>query len=399
MGNTQYRWLLFSNTAHFFTFSATLLLRSLLAWELTGDEMSLAYLNMAAASCLLVASIFSGAVIDRVERRKLMLMAQVVQLSVEAGVLVLLVLGHISFGYLMFSAVVFSTMSSITSPARTAMTVQVVDRSVYGKALTMMAGGGNVARMASPAIAGLIADQAGIAYGYGVLMAIYGYTLYCTFNFQPSRSQAQGERASLLGEIREGFVYIAHHRPLAMCVLFGLLPILVVIPFQHMMVVFVDHLWQQGPSGMGIMLGATGIGGLLGSLFTVFAKDGKLARPLAIAGLLVGVFLLVFCHTPWFWAAVLLIVCVYSCSVMTQTLVQTGVQLMTEERYRGRVTTMTVMSYGLAPLGSLPLAYATKHIGPSWALTMTSLALIAAILLMWFYVPSFRKIDEATKNH
>ncbi|MFA5630023.1 MAG: MFS transporter [Porticoccaceae bacterium] len=396
--NDQFRWLFSSNFAHFFTFSATLLLRSLLAWEITGDEMSLAWINLAAAACILVGSFFSGAVIDRVERRKLILLAQCVLIVSDLSIVILLATGHLQFSYLVISAMVVTSTSTFVSPARTAMVVQVVERHQFGKAMALMAGGGNVARMISPAVAGLIVDWTSILHGYFLLILVHCFTLLCTFHFKASHPYREGEKEPLLREIRDGFVYIAGNRPLAMCILFGMLPILLLVPFQHTMVIFVDHLWGRGASGLGIMMAATGIGGLAGSMLMMFVKDGSLAKPLMISGMLVGLFFMLLSHTPWFWVAVGVVFCVYSSSVLTQTLMQTGVQLMTDEKYRGRVTTMTVMSYGLAPVGTLPLAYAAKHIGPAWGMTITAVVLSSAMLAIWFLAPSFRKIDEVAKT-
>jgi len=396
--NGQFRWLFSSNFTHFFTFSATLLLRSLLAWELTRDEMSLAWINLASAACILIGSFFSGAVIDRMERRKLILVAQCILIVSDLSIVILLATGHLEFSYLVLSAMVVTSTSTFTSPARTAMVVQVVERHQFGKAMALMAGGGNIARMISPAIAGLLVDWTSILYGYFLLILVHCFTLACTSHFKASHPHREGAKEPLLREIRDGFRYMGNNRPLAMCILFGMLPILLLVPFQHTMVIFVDHLWNKGASGLGIMMAATGIGGLAGSMLMIFVKDGSLAKPLMISGMLVGFFFIILSHTPWFWVAVGVVFCVYSSSVLTQTLMQTGVQLMTDEKYRGRVTTMTVMGYGLAPVGTLPLAYAAKHIGPAWGMTITALLLSSVMLAIWFFAPSFRRIDDISKT-
>lgn len=395
--NSQFFWLLSGNVAMFFGFSATLLLRSLLAWKITGDEMSLAYINLVAAGCMFVTSIFSGALIDRVERRKLMVYAQNVLIVAEGAILALLISGHLTFGFLLLSAFAVSSTFPFIMPARTAMIVESVGRPIFGKASAMMGAGVNVARMVSPAVVGLIADWAGIAWGYVFLVGVHVIALWCTLNLNPSFPVESGERGAFLSEIREGFVYIAHHRPLAICILFGLLPVLIVVPFQNMMVVFVEELWGHGGSGLGIMMAAMGVGGLMGSLLMAITKDGSLMKPMIIATLIMGIFLITLSQTPWFWLAVIILVGVYSSSVLTQTLVHTGVQLMAEDKYRGRVTTMTLMTFGMAPVGTIPLAFATKHIGASLALAIAAVLLIICVMLIWFLLPSFRKIDEAAR--
>src|SRR6056300_1728565 len=72
--NRQFRWLFAGNTALFFGFFATMLLRSLLAWELTGDEMALAWINLATAVCMFAVSLVSGVIVDRCERRLMILL-------------------------------------------------------------------------------------------------------------------------------------------------------------------------------------------------------------------------------------------------------------------------------------------------------------------------------------
>ena len=180
-----------------------------------------------------------------------------------------------------------------------------------------------------------------------------------------------------------------------MAILFGVLPMLVVVPLQNLMVVFVDEIWNAGGSGLGIMMGTMGIGGLAGSLLMAFLKEGRLVKPMVIGTLCMATFLLLFSHAPSFKLAVVMVMGIYSCSVFSQTLVQTGVQLMAEDHIRGRITTITMMSFSLAPMGTIPLAYASKQFGADWAMTIAAVSLIIAVILMWSLSPAFRAIDKA----
>lgn len=72
----QFRWLFFGNVAFFFAMQGQMLTRSLLAWELTGQATSLAYINLVVAIPLIFASLLGGAITDRVERRRLVVIGQ-----------------------------------------------------------------------------------------------------------------------------------------------------------------------------------------------------------------------------------------------------------------------------------------------------------------------------------
>jgi MFS family permease len=393
-GNAQFRWLLAGNTAMFFGFFSTILLRSLLAWELTQDEMALAYINLVTAICMFSTSLLSGVIIDRMERRLLMFVSQLVVFCAESMILILLVTDQLTYGYLMLSAIAASVAFPFIMPARTAMLVDAVGKPPLGKATAMLTVGVNIARMISPAAVGFLVDASSFVYGYVFLLSLHFVSLLCTAMLR-AYPVDEHHRESFLGEVVKGFAYIIENRSLGMTILFGVLPMLVVVPLQNLMVVFVDEIWNAGGSGLGIMMGTMGIGGLAGSLLMAFLKEGRLVKPMVIGTLCMATFLLLFSHAPSFKLAVVMVMGIYSCSVFSQTLVQTGVQLMAEDHIRGRITTITMMSFSLAPMGTIPLAYASKQFGADWAMTIAAVSLIIAVILMWSLSPAFRAIDKA----
>jgi MFS family permease len=196
--NRQFRWLFAGNTAMFFGFFATILLRSLLAWELTGDEMSLAYINLLAAVCMFTSSIVSGAFIDRHERRGLLLLSQAAVFSAEAIILVLLITDHITFAYLLISSTAASIAFPFIMPSRTAMLVSAVGKPSLARATALMTAGINMARMISPAVVGVLADVSGFVFCYSLILILHGTSLLtnirppisCATAFSRRRSRA-----------------------------------------------------------------------------------------------------------------------------------------------------------------------------------------------------------------
>ncbi len=113
--------------------------------------------------------------------------------------------------------------------------------------------------------------------------------------------------------------------------------------------------------------------------------------------LAMGLVLLFFAHLPYFSLAVVAVFAIYAASVLSQTLVHTAVQLMTEDYIRGRITTLTMMSISIAPMGTLLMAYATKRIGAPLTMTAAGVLLILSVLLVWWLVPAFRRIDDSAR--
>jgi predicted MFS family arabinose efflux permease len=310
----------------------------------------------------------------------------------------LLLMGNLTFPVLMVSAFAASLTYPYIMPSRTAMLMDAVGRPALGKANAMMGAGVSVARMVSPAVIGLLADLGGTLWAYYLLLFIHLATIFCTFSLNENRSsQHSGE--SFLNDAKAGFVYMFRHQPLALCILYGLLPTLLVVPLQNLLVVFVDEVWDQGGSGLGILMAAMGMGGLLGSVAMGQIRDDSLAKPMAISTLALAFFVLLFSHSPSFWLATVLMLGIYACSVLCQTLVHTAVQLMTEDSVRGRISTITMMTYGLAPIGTIPLAYGAKRIGAPWAMSIGALLLAVVVVYVWYRVENFRRIDQAAREH
>ena len=398
LGNVQFRWLISGNTAMFFGFFGTTLLRSLLAWDLTQDEMALAYINLLMAVCMFVSSVLAGALIDRYERKKLLLISQVLVVTAEIIVTLLLVTDQLSFSMLMIMSTVSSFSFPFIMPARTAMLVEAVGKSRLGKATALMTAGLNLARMISPAAVGVLADVSGFVLCYALVIICHCISLGCTLGLEkqvPASSKSEG----FIKDTFRGFGYIVEHRSIGLCILFGILPLLIVIPLQNLMVVFVDSVWQRGGSGLGIMMAAMGIGGVVGSLTMTLVREGSLVRPMISGTLVMAVALMVFAHLSSFWLAVFMVLIIYSASVLSQTLVQTAVQLMSEDFIRGRITTITMMSISISPVGTLAIAYATREIGAPWAMTWSGVILIISVILIWCFVPSFRRIDQVANSY
>ena len=283
-------------------------------------------------------------------------------------------------------------------PSRTAMLVAAVGKPRLGKATAFMTAGVNLARMISPAAVGALADITGFIFCYSMILTLHAASVICTFSLD-KYPPGKAKRESFIKEIKRGFAYIIEHRTIGLCILFGILPLLIVIPLQNLMVVFVDEIWHRGGSGLGIMMAATGIGGVVGSLCMTLVREGSLVKPMVYGTLVMSVVLLFFAHIPSFWLAAFMVLVIYSASVLSQTLVQTAVQIMAEDYIRGRITTITMMSISIAPMGTVLMAFATKRIGAPWTMTISGAMLMLGVLLMWLLVPSFRKIDEAARAY
>lgn len=148
----QFRWLFFGNVAFFFAMQGQMLTRTIIAWDLTGQATSLAYVNLVVAIPMIFASLIGGAITDRVERRQLVIFGQCLIAMNEAIMLVLLLTDSLEFWHMLCTAFIAGCAFPFIMPARMAITVSVVGPKLLQSGMAFGAAVMNLSRVFGPAV-------------------------------------------------------------------------------------------------------------------------------------------------------------------------------------------------------------------------------------------------------
>jgi len=195
------------------------------------------------------------------------------------------------------------------------------------------------------------------------------------------------------------FTYIGQHRPIMLVLLFGLFPILLMLPAHSMLVVFAEDVWQVGEDGLGLLMATVGAGGISGAFIVArFSQAASRARWMLCTGTLFGVALAAFSMSPWFGLALLLMLCASMLNDITQTMNNTIVQLLAHNEVRGRMSSMMMVSLGLTPLGVLPVALAAERFGIAPTMLVASLILLCILALFFALSPTLRRLDHTLQR-
>jgi len=391
----QYRWLFAGNIAFFFAMQGQILTRSVLAWELTHRELALAQINLAVAIPMLLGSLVGGAIADRMEKRKLLMIGQLFIVANECVVLFLLMTGQLEFWNLIVAATLMGFMFPLIMPARMALSVKVVGKENIGNAMALAVMVLNLARVLGPVCAGLligVIDVQGV-YVFGIVLYLVGVA--CLLGIKPAPPNKDAGNKALLADVKYGFTYLGQNRQILLLLLFGMVPMFLAMPFQNLLVVFSDEVWDVGPKGLGFLQGSAGVGGVLGALWV--ARRGE--QPQRLNGMVLGtvgfgVFLAVFCFIPNFYLALVPLVLANIFANIASTLNNTSIQVLVPDEVRGRITSFMLMSFGLMPLGVLPMAYAAERVGAPLAVTVASVVMIFAVFVFLLLSGTFRRLDK-----
>jgi MFS family permease len=389
-----FRWLIGSLLSFFVGMQGQHLLRSLLAWELTKSELALAYVNVAVAVPMFFGSLVAGALIDRVERRRLMIVAQLLIMANESAVLILLLLGILQFWQLLCVSVVLGILYPFVMPTRTAMIYGLVGRDKLGNAMALQAATLNIGRIVGPALAGAFVPLTSLEFVYVGTLVLNLISTVTVLKLPASRSELKSGK-SLLGDISHSFVYVAQHRDILLCLLFGLIPLMLAYPMISLMVVFAQDVFHVGETGLGQLMAMLGSGGIAGAFIVARMGDhNRRGRLMVYAAAGFAILLALFCRSPWFLAALLLLLGANMFSNISMTLNATIVQLLAHEEVRGRMSSLVMVSMGLTPLAVLPIAYLAEQYGIAHTMFAGCVLLLVVVVLMYVFSPTLRNLDK-----
>ena len=377
-----------------------MLTRTILAWNLTGEATSLAYINLVVAIPMIFASLLGGAITDRVERRQLVIFGQCLIAANEIFILTLLLLGQLQFWHLLCTAFVAGCAFPFIMPARIAITATVVGRTRLQSATAISAGVMNLSRVVGPAVMGLIIAQFSVTGAYSLSVVLYAVAILCMFGVNRSRSVASNEpKKPLLADIAYGFSYIRNNRPILICLLFGLIPMFLAMPFQNILVMLAEQAWSVGESGVGMLMAVGGVGGVLGAIWILRRGDKSQRLHLMLGSTVAfGVFLAIFVNTGNFYMAFIPLLLANMCMSASQTVNNASIQILVDDNVRGRMSSFMMLSFALTPLGVFPMAIAADRIGASSAITTACVILVIFVAVFYFVSATLRELDGNVKE-
>jgi MFS family permease len=161
------------------------------------------------------------------------------------------------------------------------------------------------------------------------------------------------------------------------------------------MPIFQKDVLRVGPAGLGMLMAAPGIGGLI-ALLTLASIAGRVKRQgLLMLGavMLLGIFLVIFSQTASFELALLTLVGVGACQVMFNATVNTLLHLTIPDELRGRVMSIYMLDRGLMPAGAMLAGTSAHFIGaPATTGLMGFSVVLLGIVLAW-RVPLIRRLE------
>jgi MFS family permease len=363
-----------------------------LVLELTNSAFAVG-LNQALRSFgVLLFTLYAGIVVDRVDKRRMIVLTQALQMA-EALALAGLVWTHvITVWQVMVLAVGFGIVNAFDIPGRQAFLVELVGKEDLVSAIALNSSMFNAARIVGPAVAGVLIGVAGVGVCFFLNGISYLAVIWSLLAIRLPPFVPQLAAEPLWEGFRAGVAFIrGDRRVLSLVVLVALLsvfgfPVLVLMP------VFARDVLHAGAGGYGALMASVGMGAMLGALALAVAgpRVPKGVTMLAAAAAFNGI-LLAFSALQVFAAALPLLALAGCAMIVTTALANTMLQTLVPDHLRGRVMAFYAFVFvGMAPFGAFQAGLVAEHVGAPLAVGAGALLDLAALAVAAWRVPELR---------
>jgi MFS family permease len=336
-----------SNTGNWLTNIALVLL----VLRITSSGIAVGGLTACQYGPILFFSPFGGAIADRVDKRRALLVTQALEMMQSVGLAVLAFLPHPPLFGLYALALAGGMVLSLDNPLRRSFVTEMVPEGELANAVVLYSTIVNISRVFGPALAGLLAVTVGYGWCFAIDAITYVAVLYCVWMMNPGELHRIPARARASGEVREGIRYILSTPML--WISFGMLAAVGTLSYNFSVTLplFVTRSLGRSEGVFTILYSTFSVGAVVSAL--AIARRGKVHLSQIVRGAaMMGIAMLMLSATRGVATAIPAAFLVGMASILYMTSTTALVQVGTKREMQGRLLALqTVFVAGTGVIG------------------------------------------------
>ena len=337
-----------------------------LIYQLSGSALLLGVNGIAQFIPATALTLFGGALADKFDQRKLLITVQLLFIVVLGTLSALGIAGVLTAWHVIIGGFTLSAIGSFEGPARQAMFPHLVDRAAMPSAVGLNAMIHPATRVGAPVAGGLLSEftfdasgSASVAGGVVFAVTAAAVAVYALLLWRvrlPAAVRARGR--SVLGDMVAALGYIRRERVFIFLIGTAYWNMAFGIALTVLFPIFAKDVLGVGADGLGYMWGAMGVGSVTGVFIASSVTQPHQQRALFTSGALtMGVFMIAFGLSDWYWGSLVLLFAYGTGASMLNVAVQTNLQMLVANEFRGRVMGIWSMVHtSVRPVGELQFA-------------------------------------------
>jgi MFS family permease len=363
-----------------------------LVYRLTGSSVLLGAIGFSSQIPVFLLSPVGGIVADRSQRRRIVVATQTSAMLLAFALAALTLTGHVRVWHIFVLSAALGCVNAFDIPARQSFIVEMVGKADLMNAIALNSSMFNASRVLGPAIAGLLVAYIGEGWCFFANGASYIAVIAGLLAMQVPHRNIPAQTESPIDNIKEGFRWVVHNRAVhALLLLLGVVS-LAGMPYTVLMPIFADRILHGGAKALGALMGATGIGALVGALILASRTQLKgLNRWVGTSGLAFGALLVAFGYSRSYPLSLVLLVFVGFAVMIENGSSNTLIQSMVPDHLRGRVMSLySMMFMGMAPIGSLMSGAIADGLGAPVAVALGGILCVLCAAVFLAFLPHIR---------
>ena len=354
-------------------------------YQLTNSPLWLGLLGLSFAVPMTILPLFSGAIVDRTNRIRLLWVTQTGMMLVAFALAALTWLHAINAVEILVGSFLSAALLAFDNPARQALIPSLVHKRDLLNALSLNSATYNGAALVGPAIAGLLYAQFGAAILYFVNGVSFLAVMWALVIIRHVPTHSGGERASFRDSVGAGLVFAWRNRLVAVLLALSAVAAIFGRGYQGLLPIFARDIWHGGPLAYSALLAAGGAGAFVGAFALAALRVVRKQTAIMLgSGAVFAASIMAFALAPWLWLGVALMFVAGVSSTVLGTLIGTFIQIEAPNELRGRIMSLyTITLIGLPALGALVVGGLAEALGGAAAAPLAVLigAAIFALLL------------------
>jgi MFS family permease len=358
--------------------------RGYLAFDLTGKNTALGGVMIAFGIPQLFLGLWGGVLADRLPKRNLLLICQVIVAANSAWLAMMIELDMIKFWMLIVAGFVQGAGFAFIGPARQAFIGDLVDRNAIGNAVVLQQLSMNSTRVIGPSLAGAFIGIAIIGTGGVYFMTTLGFIIatLTMLRLPAGNPKPRETKVSPVADMADGLRYVKGRPSIMLLILTSFAVVMVGFPYQSFLPSIAKDVYGVGGGGLGILQSFGAVGAVVATLLVAAYAESKhnwIAQPLL--AIIFGASLIGLGLAPNFWFGLAAMTAVGALASGFQGVNNSLTMQSTDGPYQGRVQSISMLSWSLFGLMSLPIGILADQIGIQETLIILGVVVMISVTM------------------
>ena len=337
----------------------------------------------------LIISPFAGVLIDRYNKFKILLWVQIIPMAQALLLAFLVISGYAQIWHILVLSAILGVVTSFEMPIRQSFMIHLIEnKDDLFNAISLHASMVNVARLIGPVLAGIIIGFKGEGACFLINAFSFSFVIIFLLMMKLEYKHKRPLQTNIIKEFKQGLAYTFSLLPIRNVITILAIVSIMSMPYTVLMPAFVKNYLDGTSHTFGFLMGADGLGAILGAIFLASRNTIKgIIKLIPIAATILGFAMIAFSLSAQYLQSIAIATSLLIVTGMSMLFVltcsNTFLQTVSDEDKRGRVMSFYTMAFmGTAPLGSLLTGFLGDVFGAPITVIIGGTACL--LIAVWF---------------